>query len=197
MSSGQFPDPSFALTWFSFDRVEEELRFLSDTTDGDSASKRTLARRSFFRRKKHQRSSSRDSKDLSSFSSTQLSWFSDSGILGEDGTLASYQRVERLNCRSHHDPPLPQIRLILYFTLLCQTLYADQCWFLAHWLTVLLRNWRLIFLNCFNVAWQRQWTVHKKRWRKGCRVTFSSTIVVVAVFMNAQLCRRFESLATR
>lgn len=82
-----------------FRRVEEELRFLSDTTDGDSASKRTLARRSFFRRKKHQRSSSRDSKDLSSFSSTQLSWFSDSGILGEDGMLASYQRVERLNCK--------------------------------------------------------------------------------------------------
>lgn len=80
-------------------RVEEELRFLSDTTDGDSASKRTLARRSFFRRKKHQRSSSRDSKDVSSFSSTQLSWFSDSGILGEDGTMASYQRVERLDCK--------------------------------------------------------------------------------------------------
>lgn len=88
-----------SLMAFHFRRVEEELRFLSDTTDGDSASKRTLARRSFFRRKKHQRSSSRDSKDLSSFSSTQLSWFSDSGIVGEDGTLASYQRVERLNCK--------------------------------------------------------------------------------------------------
>lgn len=90
---------------------------MSDTTDGDSASKRTLARRSFFRRKKHQRSSSRDSKDLSSFSSTQLSWFSDSGILGEDGTLASYQRVERLNCRCQvnwfFSPPRHQHRWFL------------------------------------------------------------------------------------
>lgn len=83
----------------SIDRVEEELRLLSDTTDGESASKRTLARRSFFRKKKHQRSSSRDSKDLSSFSSTQLNWFSDSGILSEDGTVSSYQRVERLDCK--------------------------------------------------------------------------------------------------
>lgn len=82
----------------SLRRVEEELRILTDTTDGDGTAKRKSARRSFFRRKKHQRSSSRDSKDLSSFSSTQLSWFSDCGIVGEDGTLASYQRVERLDC---------------------------------------------------------------------------------------------------
>lgn len=86
--------------FFCIFRVEEELRILSDTTDGDGTSKRKSARRSFFRRKKHQRSSSRDSKDLSSFSSTQLSWFSDSGIVGEDGQLASYQRVERLECES-------------------------------------------------------------------------------------------------
>lgn len=77
-------------------RVEEELRVLTDTADGDGTTKRKSARRSFFRRKKHHRSSSRDSKDLSSFSSTQLSWFTDS--LGEDGTLAGYQRVERLEC---------------------------------------------------------------------------------------------------
>lgn len=79
-------------------RIEEELRHLTDTADGEGTTKRKSARRSFFRRKKHQRSSSRDSKDLSSFSSTQLSWFTDSGILGEDGTLSSYQRVERLDC---------------------------------------------------------------------------------------------------
>lgn len=71
---------------------------LTDAADGEGTTKRKSARRSFFRRKKHQRSSSRDSKDLSTFSSTQLSWFTDSGIVGEDGTLSSYQRVERLDC---------------------------------------------------------------------------------------------------
>lgn len=70
---------------------------MTDTADGDGTTKRKSARRSFFRRKKHHRSSSRDSKDLSTFSSTQLSWFTDS--LGEDGTLAGYQRVERLECK--------------------------------------------------------------------------------------------------
>lgn len=80
-------------------RIEEELRLLTDATDGEGTTKRKSARRSFFRRKKHQRSSSRDSKDLSTFSSTQLSWFTDSGIVGEDGTLSSYQRVERLDCK--------------------------------------------------------------------------------------------------
>lgn len=79
-------------------RIEEELRLLTDTADGEGTTKRKSARRSFFRRKKHQRSSSRDSKDLSTFSSTQLSWFTDSGIVGEDGTLSSYQRVERCDC---------------------------------------------------------------------------------------------------
>lgn len=80
-------------------RIEEELRMLTDAADGEGTTKRKSARRSFFRRKKHQRSSSRDSKDLSTFSSTQLSWFTDSGIVGEDGTLSSYQRVERLDCK--------------------------------------------------------------------------------------------------
>lgn len=83
---------------FHYFRVEEELRLLNDTVDGDGTTKRKSARRSFFRRKKHQRSSSRDSKDLSSFSSTQLSWFTDS-VMTEDGLLAGYQRVERLDCK--------------------------------------------------------------------------------------------------
>ncbi|XP_037038795.1 disks large homolog 5 isoform X2 [Bradysia coprophila] len=80
-------------------KVEEELRLLGDVTDGDSTTRRgsTSARRSFFRRKKHPRSSSRDSKELASFSNTQLSWFSDSGMLSEEGTIPSYQRVERLD----------------------------------------------------------------------------------------------------
>lgn len=83
-------------------RVEEELRLLGDVTDGDSTTRRgsTSARRSFFRRKKHPRSSSRDSKELASFSNTQLSWFSDSGMLSEEGTIPSYQRVERLDCNN-------------------------------------------------------------------------------------------------
>lgn len=87
-------------------RVEEELRLLSDITgDGgasDATTRRgsTSARRSFFRRKKHPRSSSRDSKEVASFSNTQLSWFSDSGMLSEEGTMLSYQRVERLDCKS-------------------------------------------------------------------------------------------------
>ncbi|KAJ6633526.1 Disks large like 5 [Pseudolycoriella hygida] len=80
-------------------KVEEELRLIGDVTDGDSTTRRgsTSARRSFFRRKKHPRSSSRDSKELASFSNTQLSWFSDSGMLSEEGTIPSYQRVERLD----------------------------------------------------------------------------------------------------
>lgn len=85
-------------------RVEEELRLLSDITGdggGDGTARRgsTSARRSFFRRKKHPRSSSRDSKEVASFSNTQLSWFSDSGMLSEEGTMLSYQRVERLDCK--------------------------------------------------------------------------------------------------
>lgn len=80
-------------------RVEEEQRLLGDITDVDGNTRRgsTSARRSFFRRKKHQRSSSRDSKELASFSNTQLSWFSDSGMLSEEGPITSYQRVEKFD----------------------------------------------------------------------------------------------------
>lgn len=83
-------------------RVEEELRLHGDISDGDATTRRgsTSARRSFFRRgKKHQRSSSRDSKELASFSNTQLSWHSDSGMLSDEGPIQSYQRVERLDCK--------------------------------------------------------------------------------------------------
>ncbi|XP_055386294.1 disks large homolog 5 [Condylostylus longicornis] len=81
-------------------KVEEELRLCSDGVECEGGSTRrgnTTARRSFFRRKKHQRSSSRDSKELASFSNTQLSYFSDSGMLNDDGGILSYQRVERLD----------------------------------------------------------------------------------------------------
>ncbi|XP_059618672.1 disks large homolog 5 isoform X1 [Phlebotomus argentipes] len=84
-------------------KVEEELRLHQDTADADNTSRRstTSARRSFFRRKKHQRSSSRDSKELASFSNTQLSWFSDSGMLNDETTLNSYLRMERLDYPSY------------------------------------------------------------------------------------------------
>uniref|UniRef100_A0AAG5CX95 Discs large MAGUK scaffold protein 5 n=1 Tax=Anopheles atroparvus TaxID=41427 RepID=A0AAG5CX95_ANOAO len=78
-------------------KVEEELRLLGDTGDVDTTTRRgsTSARRSFFKRIKPQRSSSRDSKELASFSNTHLSLYLDSGSLSDDG-LSSYQRVERL-----------------------------------------------------------------------------------------------------
>lgn len=74
-------------------KVEEELllrRSLGDL-EGDA---RRATRRSFFRRKKHQRS---DSKELASFSNINLGWYSDSGTLNEETALCSYQRVTRLN----------------------------------------------------------------------------------------------------
>ncbi|XP_055640988.1 disks large homolog 5 [Toxorhynchites rutilus septentrionalis] len=78
-------------------KVEEELRLLGDLQDVEATTRRgsTSARRSFFKRIKPQRSSSRDSKELASFSNTHLSLYVDSGSLNDDG-LTSYQRVERL-----------------------------------------------------------------------------------------------------
>ncbi|KAG7311968.1 hypothetical protein JYU34_001392 [Plutella xylostella] len=80
-------------------KVEELLRRSMGSLEGDSQQRRasTTARRSFFRRKKH-----RDSKELASFSNTELGWWSDSGGLGTDDLpLVSYQRVERLHYTSH------------------------------------------------------------------------------------------------
>ncbi|XP_030240045.1 disks large homolog 5 [Drosophila navojoa] len=80
-------------------KVEEELRS-GEVVDCDTGTARrgsTSARRSFFRRKKNQRSSSRDSTEIASFSNTQLSFFPDSGILNDDGGVLSYQRVELLD----------------------------------------------------------------------------------------------------
>lgn len=76
--------------------MEEELRLLGDSADDNSSSRRssTSARRSFFKRIKPQRGSSRDSKELASFSNTHLSLYLDPAM-NEDGTV-SYQRVERL-----------------------------------------------------------------------------------------------------
>ncbi|GLG94078.1 Disks large 1 tumor suppressor protein, partial [Gryllus bimaculatus] len=96
-------------------KVEEELllrRSLGDLdTDGSGRRGATSARRSFFRRKKPGRGSSRDSKELASFSSVSLGWYSEGGGLAdaeaEAAALCSYQRVERL------DQPAPRPVLIV------------------------------------------------------------------------------------
>ncbi|XP_012283152.1 disks large homolog 5 isoform X2 [Orussus abietinus] len=81
-------------------KIEEELllrRSLGDLETDAGRRGSTSARRSFFRRKKHQRSSSRDSKELSQLTGVNLGWYSDSGTLNEESVPASYQRVERLD----------------------------------------------------------------------------------------------------
>lgn len=81
--------------------MEEELR-TGESVDCEGGTARrgsTSARRSFFRRKKHPRSSSRDSTEIASFSNTQLSFFPDTGMMNEEGGILSYQRVERLDCK--------------------------------------------------------------------------------------------------
>lgn len=85
-----------------FSRVEEELRLLGDSAEGDSSSSRRSsgsARRSFFKRIKPQRGSSRDSKELASFSNTHLSLYLEPAV--NDDSPISYQRVERLECKSN------------------------------------------------------------------------------------------------
>lgn len=76
------------------------MRLLGDSAEGDTSSGRrssTSARRSFFKRIKPQRGSSRDSKELASFSNTHLSLYLEPPI--NDESLISYQRVERLECK--------------------------------------------------------------------------------------------------
>lgn len=74
---------------------------MGDLQDGDTQTRRgsTSTRRSFFKRIKPQRSSSRDSKELASFSNTHLSLYSESSALNDDSGVSSYVRVERLECK--------------------------------------------------------------------------------------------------
>lgn len=58
----------------------------------------TSYRRSFFKRIKPQRGSSRDSKELASFSNTHLSLYLEASA--NEDNLVGYQRVERLDCMS-------------------------------------------------------------------------------------------------
>lgn len=79
-------------------KVEDLLRRSMASLEGTDAQRRgsTTARRSFFRRKKHS-----DSKELASFSNTELGWWSDSGTLSDDLPLLSYLRVEKLHYGNH------------------------------------------------------------------------------------------------
>ena len=81
-------------------KVEEELllkRTHGGEIDSDSSRRSsTSTRRSFFRRRKAGRSSSRDSKELASYSDVHsLLSYSDSGTLHEEPSINSYVRVER------------------------------------------------------------------------------------------------------
>ncbi|XP_049876272.1 disks large homolog 5 isoform X2 [Pectinophora gossypiella] len=78
-------------------KVEEVLRRSMGTLESEAQRRAsTTARRSFFRRKKH-----RDSKELASFSNTELGCWSDSGTLADDVPVLSYQKVERLHYGNH------------------------------------------------------------------------------------------------
>ncbi|XP_043192461.1 disks large homolog 5-like [Amphibalanus amphitrite] len=78
--------------------VDNQLnRSQGDVSSGDPGRRSSVSiRRSIFRRKsKHQRSSSRESKELASFSDVSINEFSEPSVSTE--TVSSYQRVERLD----------------------------------------------------------------------------------------------------
>lgn len=66
----------------------------------------SIGRRSFFKRRsgrhQHQRSGSKDSRELTSFS--DLSMSSDNMPIADDGAPLLYQRVEKIHCKSLHIP---------------------------------------------------------------------------------------------
>merc|ERR1719242_576177 len=82
-------------------KVEEELllkgRAHTDIESNESSRRSsTSTRRSFFKRRKAGRSSSRDSKELASYSDVHsLLSYSDSGTLHEEPSINSYVRVEK------------------------------------------------------------------------------------------------------
>ncbi|XP_069186254.1 disks large homolog 5 isoform X4 [Procambarus clarkii] len=84
----------------SKDKVEEEMRLQRSVGDLQMDSSRrgsTSARRSFFKRKKHSRSSSRDSKELASFSDASLNSYTETAPMHDEPSPHSYIRVERLD----------------------------------------------------------------------------------------------------
>ncbi|KAK7078591.1 Disks large 5, partial [Halocaridina rubra] len=83
----------------SKDKVEEEMRLQRSVGDLQMDSSRrgsTSARRSFFKRKKHFRSSSRDSKELAVFSDASLN-YTEAAPMHDEPSPLSYIRVERLD----------------------------------------------------------------------------------------------------
>ena len=102
---------------FNYNRMEETYalrRSYSDVMpEEDSKSGRSrngsIGRRSFFKRRsgrhQHQRSGSKDSRELTSFS--DLSMNSDNVPIADDGAPLLYQRVEKIHCKS-------DCRLIMY-----------------------------------------------------------------------------------
>jgi len=81
-------------------KVEEELllkRGHGELEGEGSRRSSTSTRRSFFKRRKGGRSSSRDSKELASYSDAASLSYSDSGTLHEDPQIFSYIRVDRLD----------------------------------------------------------------------------------------------------
>ncbi|KAK4296064.1 hypothetical protein Pmani_031414 [Petrolisthes manimaculis] len=84
----------------SKEKVEEEMRLQRSVGDLQMDSSRrgsTSARRSFFKRKKHSRSSSRDSKELASFSDASLNSYTETALMHDEPSPHSYIRVERLD----------------------------------------------------------------------------------------------------
>lgn len=84
----------------SFDLKRSSSESLSLQDDELKYSRRGsgTVRRSFFKRKKHQRTNSRDSRDLSSFS--EISLTADSLCMSEDGLFCGFTKVERKECNS-------------------------------------------------------------------------------------------------
>lgn len=74
-------------------------RSIGDLQMDSSRRGSTSARRSFFKRKKHSRSSSRDSKELASFSDASLNSYTETTPMHDEPPPHSYIRVERLDCK--------------------------------------------------------------------------------------------------
>lgn len=81
-------------------KVEEELLLKRPLSDIDSEGSRrslTSTRRSFFKRRKGARSSSRDSKELASYSDVNSLYSDNEGPYQEDCQVSSYVRVEKFD----------------------------------------------------------------------------------------------------
>lgn len=115
-------------------RMEESFslkRSYSDVMPDDDpkASKRngSIGRRSFFKRRsgrhQHQRSGSKDSRELTSFS--DLSTSNDNVPVADDGAPLLYQRVEKIQCKlKNHSIKMCPFSYIIYMSI---SLMATLC----------------------------------------------------------------------